>query len=331
MQSYQVKANDAGQRLDKFLRKYLPEAGSSILYKMLRKKNIVLNGKKAVGKEMLAVGDTVCFFFSEETFAKWKGSINAIEKNISSYETAYSSLKGIRVIYEDADILIVDKPAGILTQKAKEEDLSLNEWMIGYLLASGRLLEADLASFKPSVQNRLDRNTSGLVLCGISLSGSQLLSRLLKERTLKKYYVTVVKGRITKPGNAMAALQKDENTNRVQINDEGSRIHTAYRPLSTSEKGTLLEVELITGKPHQIRAHLASLNHPLLGDTKYGDTAFNALAPCKLRHQLLHATRVEFPSLSGNYEHLSGKVFTAPYPVLFEEILKKWQLGIPED
>lgn len=331
MQSYQIKKNDAGQRLDKFLRKYLPEAGNSILYKMLRKKNITVNGKKAEGNEMLAVGDTVCFFFSEETFAKWKGTLSTIQIKLDAYAEAYRNLKGIGVVYEDEDILILNKPAGILTQKAKEEDLSLNEWMIGYLLAKNRLTESELSSFKPSVQNRLDCNTSGLVLCGISLSGSQLLSRLLKERTLKKYYMTIVKGRVSKAGMAAALLQKDENTNRVRIGEEGSKIQTAYRPIAFSENGTFLEVELLTGKSHQIRAHMASLGHPLLGDPKYGDAAFNALAPHKLRHQLLHAVRVEFPPLSKPYERLSGKVFKAPYPVLFKEVLQEWQLGIPED
>ena len=139
MQKVEIKMNQAGQRLDKFLHKLLPEAGTGFLYKMLRKKNITLHGRKAEGSEILQVGDLVSFFFSEETFQKFAGSASAgqsaAEKaSLDEYRRAYERLKGIKIIYEDQHILIVDKPAGILTQKAKPEDLSLNEWLIGYLL-----------------------------------------------------------------------------------------------------------------------------------------------------------------------------------------------------
>lgn len=339
MQSFQIENNQAGQRLDKFLNKYLPAAGTSFLYKMLRKKNIVLNGKKAEGKEILAVGDTVSFFFSEETFLKFRGSVSAAEKEEGTAEFlhAYRSLKGIQIIYEDENILILNKPAGILSQRAEANQDSLNEWMIGYLLTNKKLTGESLQTFKPSVLNRLDRNTSGLVLCGISLPGSQMLSRLLHDRTLHKYYRTIVKGQITKAEEITAVLKKDSLQNKVRVtaDGEGSVIRTAYRPVShgkvscgkaSPKKGfwdyTQLEVNLITGKTHQIRAHLASIGHPVLGDAKYGDRAFNQAFSCKPSYQLLHAQRVEFPKLPAPFEDLSGRIFEAELPPIFLEVLK---------
>lgn len=351
MQTFQIKENQAGQRLDKFLHKFMPEAGTGFLYKMLRKKNIVLNGKKAEGKEMLAVGDTVSFFFSDETFFKFTGkSTNGADKSNVAYREAYKTLKGLAVLYEDDHILVLNKPAGILTQKDDSGLFSANEWMIGYLLESGKITEETLKTYKPSVQNRLDRNTSGIVLCGISLAGSQLLARLIHDRSVRKYYYTIVKGNGLEETKLEGYLVKDNKTNSVRISDkkedESSAIRTYYKPVTTGtvcfeESGmeknakaylkkksgmdiTLLEVELITGKTHQIRAHMASTGHPVLGDYKYGDRQFNAAFKKKygIDSQLLHAARIEFPGLEEPFTQLSNKVFTADLPNVFEEVLK---------
>lgn len=337
MQTFQIKENQAGQRLDKFLHKYMPEAGTGFLYKMLRKKNIVLNGKKAEGKEMLAVGDTVSFFFSDETFSKLTGNTMEnesgaapahIANKVNEYKNAYKNVKGIQVIYEDNNILILNKPAGVLSQKDDSGLLSANEWMIGYLLESGKMSEETLKTFKPSVQNRLDRNTGGIVLCGISLAGSQLLAKLIHDRTLKKFYATIVKGQVFKEAKIHGFLEKNHKTNAVKISQketkDSNEIHTAYKPLSVGEKATLLEVDLITGKTHQIRAHMASIGHPILGDAKYGDREFNAYYKKKfgINYQLLQAVRVEFPVLEAPFDNLSQKVFTATLPAPFKEVLK---------
>lgn len=326
MQSYQIGGNEAGQRLDKFLHKFMPTAGSGFLYKMLRKKHILLNNKKAEGKEILAVGDNLSFFFSKETFYHFTGrqDIDSIEGTAipedTMYQNAYKQLKNISVIYEDENILVLNKPAGILTQKADNKQASLNEWMIGYLLANKKITRKTLLTFKPSVQNRLDRNTSGLVLCGISLPGSQLLSRLIHDRNIGKYYITVVKGRINHAGEISGFLKKNEKTNQASITkDEGSAIRTAYKPLSYGKDYTCLEVELITGKTHQIRAHMASIGHPILGDCKYGEHAWNIHYHKK--QQLLHAARVEFPYLAPPFSELSSRIFEAPLPLAFEEVL----------
>lgn len=340
MQQFQIAENHAGQRLDKFLHKYLPNAGTAFLYKMLRKKNITLNGKKAEGKELLNIGDTISFFFSDETFIKFSGrnitttsEMNTTNKvklktNISrEYLHAYEVLseENITVLYEDKNVLILNKPAGVLTQKAQNNDLSLNEWMIGYLLHTSKITATELELFKPSVCNRLDRNTSGLVLCGISLKGSQALSEMIRQRTIRKFYHTICHGKLTEKVTLTGTLQKDNKSNTVFISKEGNEIQTNYEPIrSLKHNSSYLEVELITGKTHQIRAHLASIGHPLMGDRKYGNTAYNKQATQKYNQtcQLLHAYRVEFPEITGDLSALSEKVILAPLPTQFKKILE---------
>ncbi len=374
MQSVTIERNQAGQRLDKFLRKLMPAAGTGFLYKMLRKKNITLNGKRAEGGEILTVGDNLSFFFSLETFAKMTGrgtgeaqpsqepgrDREASRAPAAEYIRAYHTLSGsgISVLYEDDDLLIADKPAGILTQKASASDISLNEWLIGYLLEKGGISPEELYTFKPSVCNRLDRNTSGIVLCGKSLAGSQYLSRCIREKRLRKIYRTVCVGEISKELTLRGYLKKDPIKNKVQINLETpsaentlkagasqNYIETICRPLAVSGGYTLLEVNLITGKTHQIRAHLAGIGHPLIGDAKYGDPKVNRYfrERFNLQYQLLHAYRAELPDMeNADMEDADAaavdaesvktwKTFLAPYPRIFLEILNKLGLGAGDD
>lgn len=331
MQQFKIEPNQAGQRFDKFLHKYLPNAGTSFLYKMLRKKNITLNSKKAEGNEILQVGDEIRFFFADETFENFSGRKLSEETeksiNTSEYFNAYNMLikEQISILYEDKDVLILNKPAGLLSQKATPKDISLNEWMIGYLLHTGKISSKELNLFKPSVCNRLDRNTSGIVLCGISLKGSQALSEQIRDRSVKKFYRTICKGILTDKVTLKGSIYKDEKTNTVIISEVGNDIQTAYAPIKALKQNTTyVEVELITGKTHQIRAHLSHIGHPLIGDRKYGNNAFNRQAQkhYDLKHQLLHAYRVEFPNLSDTLPALSEKVIIAPLPEKFTQILE---------
>lgn len=322
-----ITEKEEGQRFDKYLRRLLPEAGSGFLYKMLRKKNITLNGRKADGSEKIAKGDLVALYFSDETLVKFMGRGQAFAKEEAFCLDAFHQLSPISVLYENAHILLADKPAGVLSQKAAGQDISLNEWLIGYLLENASFAKEPLTVFKPSVCNRLDRNTSGIVLCSKSLKGAQMLTELLKDRTLHKYYQLYVKGRVEESRLVEGYLHKDAEKNHVTIKQEADSpdltyIQTRYQPLRVEADKTLLEVELITGKSHQIRAHLASIGHPLLGDYKYGDRAWNDVYRRKygIQSQMLHAYKVVFPQLQSPFEDISGKTFFCDPPEIFEQV-----------
>ncbi|MEG0962340.1 MAG: RluA family pseudouridine synthase [Lachnospiraceae bacterium] len=311
MKSFQINKNEAGQRLDKYLKKLLPAAPSSFLYKMLRKKNITLNGKKSDGCEKIVLGDTVELFFSPETFLKFASPQSSISHNTLKKQYPNSSLS---IIYEDADIIVINKPVGMLSQKASQNDVSANEYIIGYLLNSGQIVPEDFATFHPSVCNRLDRNTSGLLIAGKSMKGLQEMSEELKSRTIEKYYRCLVKGKITDTQTIEGWLYKDEKQNKVSITQEerldSKYIQTKYSPIHQYNQYTLLEVHLITGRSHQIRAHLSSIDHPIIGDSKYGDKQTNLqfAKTCNLHSQLLHAYRMKLSN---------GRELIAPLPAEF--------------
>ena len=300
MKEYIIKNNEAGQRFDKYLKKILPNASSSFIYKMLRKKNITLDGHKASGTEILKIGSDVKIFFSDETFDKFSVDLSALKNEYDALSKL--TLSGLKIIFENDDILIADKPVNMLSQKSGISDISANERLIGYLISNSGLDFEEFKTFKPSVCNRLDRNTTGLILMGKSLKGSQYLSQILKERSIEKYYITIVAGKVTEPQHIEGFLTKDKDRNIVKITDKkidetSTEIKTEYRPIKSNNNVTLLEVHLITGKSHQIRAHLASIGHPIIGDPKYGDEKLNNIfmRQYKIKTQLLHAYKVVFP------------------------------------
>lgn len=352
MKELEINRNEAGQRFDKFLKKYLKEAPDSFIYKMLRKKNIVLNQKKANGKELLAVGDQVKFFLSDETIDKFAGA--AMER-LRPADALVLKDKGKllqpEVIYEDSQVIFFNKPSGVLSQKAKPEDVTMAEYVVSYLIGSGQMKGEELLTFRPSVCNRLDRNTSGIIAAGKTLAGLQELSELFRNRTLKKYYLCVVQGRVREQAHIKGYLKKDEGTNQVQIlkekegksfrqpkkelkTQEYALIETEYMPVAYNREITLLKVHLITGRTHQIRAHLAAVGHPVLGDYKYGSRKINETYKRKygVADQLLHAYELQLPKLNGALSEISEKTFTAKVPPVFWKVVKEtvWEHGIQE-
>ena len=313
MKQVNITEYDAGQRLDKFVMRLLPGAEKNFIYKMLRKKNIVLNGKKAEGNELLAANDEIRIFFSDETYEKFR-------LGGGSAATGPVKVTGPKpeILFENEHILVMNKPAGLLSQKAEADDVSVVEFVAAHLKERG------ITGVKPSVANRLDRNTSGIILAGISVFGQRELASMLKDRTLEKYYLCVVSGRVEKGGRAEAYITKDEVKNKATVGEEGEKIVTVYRPLAVTGDGTLLEIELVTGKSHQIRAQMAALGFPLAGDVKYGKPQYNAEMKKKygISRQALHAWRVVFPEGKA-LEGLDGNEVRAGLPEDIKRFVEK--------
>lgn len=361
MQKLTITEREAGQRLDRYLRKYMSLAPGSFIYKMLRKKNIKLNGKKAEGGERLKTGDQVSLFLADDTIADFRadgrqlnglleerrgGSLwmagrtvsqqnGGCQQNGSSRQDGGCQQNGrsrqftLDILYEDEDILIVNKPQGVLSQRAQKQDVSMVEYISAYL--DGQAVAQD--TFRPGICNRLDRNTTGVLVAGKSVRGLQWMNALFRERTLRKYYLCIVHGKLSESRRMSGYLVKDSRKNMVQIVEQpvagADRILTEYEPLQHGTYGdgvyTLLRVQLMTGKSHQIRAHLASIGHPLAGDAKYGSKAVNqALARrFHLNCQLLHAWELYLPERAPGFpQKYWGKCFSAPIPRQFRQLME---------
>lgn len=320
----QLTVNQSNQRLDKVLKHHLKEAPTSFIYKMLRKKNITLNGMKATGNEKTVAGDTVQFYFSQETYDKMRRGEQGVFSQDSELNSFDKNFPKIKILYEDTDVCIFIKPVGILSQKAVESDVSMNEWVLNHAIERGIISNSRYEDFRPSIVNRLDRNTGGIMCAGLSMKGLQVLSEMFHDRTVHKYYYALVYGQIREKKMMNAYLLKNPHTNQVKIFEypvqDAKQIKTEIEPVKVYKDRTLLSVNLLTGRSHQIRAHMASLGHPLLGDTKYGSLRWNAANGVFL--QCLWAYKIVFPEC--DLEGISNKTFQTEVP-------KEWPLGIQED
>ena len=358
MRELKIGRNEEGQRLNKYLLKYLNSATSSFIYKMLRKKNIVLNDKKAKGDEILKSGDFIKLYLAEETIDKFhtekiKADINSkqsIQYNNLNKIDKYN-INNVKILYADNDILALHKPAGMLSQKANASDYSVNEYVIEKCIQDGILSVEDMVTFKPSIANRLDRNTSGIILAGISLKGSQFLGRVLKDRTIEKYYYTIVKGVLNKQIRCKGYLHKDYPENKSKVIDiagynnlsennkkEYSEIDTEFIPISFNKEYSLLKVKIYTGKTHQIRAHLRHLGYFVLGDKKYGELNVNKYFEKKygLKHHLLHSGLLILEAQNTDDMKSHKRIIVKDeLPEIFIDICKgenlPWEPGILED
>ena len=317
MREFIIGANDAGQRADRFISKAVPNLPSGRMYKYLREKNIKLNGKRCEISTRLSEGDVLRMYIPDEYFsAQPKPSPEGVSGEVS-------------VIYEDENILLAYKPAGLVVHEDSSgaSDTLINR-ITKYLTDRGEYDPAAEASFAPALCNRLDRNTEGIVVCAKNAESLRLLNEAIRERKLKKRYLCVLAGiPREREGEIRTYLEKVEAENTVYVRKEktpnSKTAVTRYRVLKTAGELSLCEVELITGRTHQIRVHMAYIGCPILGDGKYGRNGVNRRY--KQKTQALCAYKLGF-SIGGRLGYLDGREFSAPEP----EFVKMFFGGVAE-
>ncbi len=307
MKEYKIEKNDAGQRVDKFLTKTVPLLPQSLLYKYLRLKRIKLNGKRAEISTRLREGDVLTLYINDEFFAPKEESYDFLRAG-----------KQLDILYEDENLLLLDKKVGLLSHPDEGEYV---DTLIGrvqrYLYGKGEFDPKNEAYFAPALVNRIDRNTGGIVIAAKNAESLRILNQKLKDREIKKFYLCVVIGRPPKQRDvATHFMTKDEKKNLVTVYDApvpgGKSMTTGYTVLASAKGLSLCEVELLTGRTHQIRAHMAHLGCPLLGDGKYGTNAANAkFGGYKKQFLYSYKTVFDFTTDAGPLNYLKGKAVTA--------------------
>lgn len=305
MKEITISTNDANQRIDRFLKKYMDNATKGFLYKMLRKKRIKLNNLKANPEDILNEGDKIQLYLAEETINKFKG-----DKNIENVKITFD------VIYEDDNILLMNKPKGLLSHSATEEDNNtVVKQLLSYLYNTNKYNPEDEKTFVPSICNRLDRNTSGIIIGGKNHTSLQIINDAISRGSIKKYYKCLVAGELKEDKILKGYLIKNPKDNTVNVSNNrvknSKEIETHIKVLKTNREYSLLEIDLITGRTHQIRAHLASIGYPIIGDIKYGDRNINEKFKKKynLNSQFLHAYKITFNDLTKPLDYLNGQSF----------------------
>lgn len=304
--------NEAGQRLDKFIRKWLKDVPLSAIYKGIRTGNIKVNGKKTKEKYFLLEGDII------ETFDV---SSQVKKERFIRYENNH-----IKITYEDENMVLVEKWPGVLVHSDKKAgEPTLTDYMLTYLHDKGDYLPEKEVTFTPAPCNRLDRNTSGIVIFGKNFESLKLLNEMIRERKIEKYYLALVKGRIT-DGNYEAFIYKDEGENISKVFEKRmpntKRIEMKVKTIQSCGTFSLVELDLVTGRSHQLRAHLSYLGNPIIGDSKYGENKLNSFFINKygLNYQFLYAYKVIFKNCPDKLSYLENKTIAETLPPIFKKI-----------
>lgn len=307
MKEIKININDDGQRVDKFLMKTFKNLPVPLMYKAIRKKDIKINSKRCQPNTKLLSGDILTLYIKDEL----------LEPAFDKYDFIKSPAN-IDIIYEDKNLLIINKKPGLLVHPDKHYHLdSLITRIQHYLYKNSEYNPQKENSFVPSLVNRIDRNTGGIVIAAKNAETLRILNQKMKNREIKKFYLCISYSKfLEKDGILAAYLEKNENQNRVyihtQLKKNSKLIKTKYHVIAERGNFSLLEIELLTGRTHQIRAHLAFLGHPLLGDSKYGKNLINKEK--KYKWQALYSYKVKFDFLSsaGLLSYLNQKEFLAP-------------------
>lgn len=305
-----IDINDSEQSLIKFLNKYLNKAPNSLLYKWIRTKKIKVNKKRSEPSLILNKGDVINFYIYDEELEKWQESTKNFKSKID-----------IDIVYENDDIIVFDKPQNVLVHAASKEDYGKNvvDFMIDTLIARKEYIPRLEKTFRPALINRIDRNTMGLV---VGAKNRNALLKLNEQKDLiHKYYLAIVEGKIDKKIKIENKLVKDDN-NFVKVDDEGKESITIINPIKYNDKYSLVEIELITGRTHQIRASLKDIGHPIIGDRRYGNLKSNLY-----KDQQLVAYKIEF-NKKINLESIKGLVIESRYKQKIENLFNRLQEDI---
>lgn len=307
----EIGTNEAGQRVDKFMRKWLKDVPLSAIYKSLRKGDVRVNGKKIKEKYSLVEGDII------ET----RDITTEIKKE--KFKRIDNKLK---ITYEDENMLLVEKWPGVLTHSdSKDSESTLTDYVLSYLFDKGDYSPENEITFTPAPCNRLDRNTSGIVIFGKNYDSLKLLNEMIRERKIEKYYVSLVKGKI-RDGIYEAYISKDQDNNLSKIFKEEKpntkKIAMEVKTMECCGTYSLLELKLLTGRSHQLRAHLSSLGNPIVGDDKYGDKKLNSFFQNRygLNFQFLYAYKVVFRDCPDNLSYLENKTLAESLPPVLKKI-----------
>jgi pseudouridine synthase, RluA family len=310
----EIGPNEAGQRLDKFLRKWLKDVPLSAIYKNIRKGDVKVNGKKAKEKYSLIEGDML------ET-----RDIVSTEK-----KEKFSRINNdfLKITYEDENMVLVEKWPGVLVHSdSKKGEPTLTDYVLSHLYDKGDYAPEKEITFTPAPCNRLDRNTSGIVIYGKNFEALKVLNEVIRERKIKKYYQAMVQGRI-KDGLYEAYISKDETENISKVYDEPrkgtKKISTNVKMIQSCGTFSFVELELITGRSHQLRAHLSHLGNPIVGDTKYGTNKLNSFFINKygLNYQFLYAYKLIFKDCPEKLAYMENKTIAESLPPIFKKIKK---------
>lgn len=305
MREFIINESENGLTLEKYVFKVLKTAPMSFIYKLFRKKDIKVNGHHEDKKYRLSTDEVVAIYITEQQF----------EEFLKDKELVPNTKIKDWIVYEDDNVLFVNKPKGLLVQKSAPHDESLDQYVIEYLMATNQYNPNKEKGFVPGPAHRLDRNTSGLVVFGKNHNALTLLFDLFKNHDLiNKHYLALVVGQVEKEKDTIdAPLYKDEETNTVRVAKNGKTAKTVYKLIKKYHEYSLLDVTLLTGRTHQIRVHMAYINHPIIGDNKYGDFDANKIFKQKygFSSQFLHAYKMGFGDLPAPLTNLSRKEFTA--------------------
>jgi len=311
-----VTENENNQRLDRFLGKLMPQASKGFLQKMLRKKRIKLNGQKSEPNTMITSGDKLQIYFSEETILGFRNA-NKAEKTTGNRNAP------LNIIFQDKDLLVINKPIELLTQPDNTGETSLIDLAVAYLTEKGDYDPIANLTFTPACANRLDKNTTGIVLVPKNFQTLQNVNEAIREGATKKVYFTMVLGEPPEKGEIVGYLNKNTETNIVTFSetptsDKDKKAELAYENLGSRSGYSLLKITLGTGRSHQIRVQLAAMGYPILGDPKYGNRRLNIrlYEDFGVRSQLLHSASFTLISMH--------KTFLAPLPLNFEKILRSF-------